>query len=52
MGNRYEITLDPAWAKWATEHGVSETIAAALFLLSRAEGNRTKLPTDSALNQE
>jgi hypothetical protein len=35
MGNRYEITLDPVWAKWATEHGVSETIAAALFLLSK-----------------
>jgi hypothetical protein len=35
MGNRYEITLDPVWANWATEHGVSETIAAALFLLSK-----------------
>jgi hypothetical protein len=35
MGNRYEITLDPVWAKWATEHGVSETVAAALFLLSK-----------------
>jgi hypothetical protein len=35
MGNRYEITLDSVWAKWATEHGVPETIAAALFLLSK-----------------
>ncbi len=35
MGNRYEITLDPIWTKWATEHGVSETVAAALLLLSK-----------------
>jgi hypothetical protein len=35
MGSRYEITLDSVWAKWATEHGVPETAAAALFLLSK-----------------
>ena len=34
MGNPFGIMLDPAWAKWATEHGVSETVTAALFLLS------------------
>ncbi len=34
MGNPYQITLDSAWAKWATEHGLSETVTAALFLLS------------------
>ena len=32
--NRYEITLGPTWTEWATEQGVSETIAAALYLVS------------------
>jgi len=35
MGNPFGIALDPVWAKWATEHGVSETVAAALLLLSK-----------------
>jgi hypothetical protein len=29
------ITLNRAWTEWAAEHGVSETIAAALYLVSR-----------------
>ena len=33
--NRYGITLDPTWTEWAAECGVSETIAAALYLISR-----------------
>ena len=32
--NPYEITLNRAWTDWAAQHGVSETIAAALYLLS------------------
>ena len=32
--NPYGITLDRAWTEWAAKHGVSETIAAALYLLS------------------
>jgi hypothetical protein len=35
--NRYGITLDRAWTEWAAKQGVSETIAAALYLIS---GNR------------
>ena len=35
MGNPFGITVDPVWAKWAAENGVSETITAALFLLSK-----------------
>jgi hypothetical protein len=35
MGNPFGITVDPVWAKWAAESGVSETTAAALFLLSK-----------------
>ena len=34
MANPYGITLDGAWTKWATAYGVSETIAAALYLIS------------------
>jgi hypothetical protein len=33
--NPYGITLDRAWTQWAAQHGVSETIAAALYLVSR-----------------
>ena len=33
--NPYGITLNRAWTEWAAEHGVSETIAAALYLLSQ-----------------
>jgi hypothetical protein len=28
-------TLDYAWTEWAAEYGVSETIAAALYLIPR-----------------
>jgi hypothetical protein len=38
-------TLDRAWTKWAAEQGVSEAIAAALYLLSenrKAERSRPK----------
>ncbi len=31
----FGITVDPVWAKWAAENGVSETTTAALFLLSK-----------------
>ena len=33
--NPYGITLDRVWTDWAAQHGVSETIAAALYLVSR-----------------
>jgi hypothetical protein len=33
--NPYGITLNRAWTEWAAQHGVSETIAAALYLVSR-----------------
>jgi hypothetical protein len=33
--NPYGITLDRVWTDWAAQHGVSETIAAALCLISR-----------------
>jgi hypothetical protein len=33
--NPYGITLDRVWTDWAAQHGVSETIAAALHLVSR-----------------
>ena len=33
MSNRYGITLDPAWTEWAANEKVSETVAAALFLI-------------------
>jgi hypothetical protein len=32
--NAYGITLNHAWTEWAAEHSVSETIAAALYLVS------------------
>ncbi len=34
MGNPYGIALSRAWIEWAAKQGVSETIAAALYLLS------------------
>jgi hypothetical protein len=33
--NPYGITLSHVWTNWAAQHGVSETIAAALWLISR-----------------
>jgi hypothetical protein len=33
-GNRYGITLNHTWTEWAAKQGVSETIAAALYLIS------------------
>jgi hypothetical protein len=33
--NPYGITLSQVWTDWAAQHGVSETIAAALWLISR-----------------
>jgi hypothetical protein len=33
--NPYGITLDRVWTDWAAQHGASETIAAALHLVSR-----------------
>jgi hypothetical protein len=32
--NPYGITLDRAWSEWAAKRGVSETVAAALYVLS------------------
>jgi hypothetical protein len=32
--NRYGITLDRAWTEWAAKQGLSETVAAALYLIS------------------
>jgi hypothetical protein len=37
MGNSFGIALNPAWTEWAAKQGVSETIAAALYLLSIAK---------------
>ncbi len=34
MANPYGIALSRAWTEWAAKQGVSETIAAALYLLS------------------
>jgi hypothetical protein len=34
--NPYGITLSRVWTDWAAQHGVSETIAAALCLISRS----------------
>jgi hypothetical protein len=34
--NPYGITLSRVWTDWAAQHGVSETIAAALYLVSRS----------------
>jgi hypothetical protein len=36
MSNPYEITLNRAWKEWAIKCGVSETVAAALFLISES----------------
>ena len=33
MSNRYGITLDSVWKEWAAKEKVSETVAAALFLI-------------------
>jgi hypothetical protein len=33
MSNRYGLTLDPAWTEWPAKEKVSETSAAALFLI-------------------
>ena len=33
MRNPYDIALKPAWTEWAAKQGVSETIAAAVYLL-------------------
>jgi hypothetical protein len=32
--NRYGITLDRTWTQWAAKQGLSETVAAALYLIS------------------
>jgi hypothetical protein len=32
--NRYGITLDHTWTEWAAKQGVSQTVAAALYLIS------------------
>ena len=34
MTNPYGITLNRAWTEWATNYGVSPTVAAAVFLIS------------------
>ena len=34
MGNPFGIALKHAWTEWAAKQGVSETIAAALYLIS------------------
>ena len=31
-----EFTLNRAWTEWAAEYGVSPTVAAAVFLMSKA----------------
>ena len=36
MTHPYGITLDRAWTEWATNYGVSPTVAAAVFLISEA----------------
>jgi hypothetical protein len=36
MSNPYEITLNRAWTEWAIKCGVSEAVAAALFLISES----------------
>jgi hypothetical protein len=35
LENRYGITLNRAWTEWVAEHGVSETIAVALYLMAK-----------------
>jgi len=34
MANPYGITLSRAWTEWAAKQGLSETVAAALWLIS------------------
>ena len=34
MANPYGITLNRAWTEWAAEQGMSEAVAAALYLIS------------------
>jgi hypothetical protein len=34
MGNSFGLALSRAWAEWAVKQGLSEIIAAALYLLS------------------
>ena len=41
MVNPFGIALNPAWTEWAAKQGVSETIAAALYLLS--ENRKTEV---------
>ena len=36
MTNPYGITLNRVWTEWATNYGVSSTVAAAVFLISEA----------------
>ena len=36
MTNPYAITLNRLWTEWATNYGVSPTVAAAVFLISEA----------------
>ena len=36
MTNPYGITLNRVWTEWATNYGVSPTVAAAVFLISEA----------------
>jgi len=35
MSNPYGVPLDRAWTDWATQYGVSPTVAAALLLISK-----------------
>ena len=35
MANPYGITLNRAWTEWAAEQGMSEPVAAALYLISK-----------------
>jgi hypothetical protein len=36
MTHPYGITLNRVWTEWATNYGVSSTVAAAVFLISEA----------------
>ena len=36
MTHPYGITLNRVWTEWATNYGVSPTVAAAIFLISEA----------------
>jgi len=35
MANPYGITLSRTWTEWAAKQGMSETVAAALYLISK-----------------